>query len=437
MAASWGRTVWLASGFLFAEGLFAGAALGNGISVDEMTVRRLGNAFSGGAADTADASAVWYNPAAVTRLQQSQLSGGLVAIPHETRFDGKVVYTSCWDDPSCEVGGHNKTWKSTELIPNFYSALPIANDWWFGVGVNSPWGTGTRFDKTWVGRYQSIESELLTVNLLTVLGWQVTDSLSLGAGLVTEYADGKIKKAILATDEDGHFTGGGDDVSIGLTFGVFFQPQPDWQFGINYRSAIKHTLEGNMKVSLPKKMASFTKVTHERVKGRLKLDIPETFSVSAIHALTPQWSIKADATWTRWSRWDKLVFEPRRTGKLIEKAEVQDMGWHDIWRFALGTEYQLNPSWALRAGIAYDDSPTPNHTATVDFAIDDYRAVSVGATWALSSELSVDMALQHTWTSRRTVHEAVKDPSGQMAITADGEVMNRINSIGIGVRWLF
>ncbi|MTI12987.1 OmpP1/FadL family transporter [Sansalvadorimonas verongulae] len=431
MAVSWGRNVLLAGGLLMTGGVSA-----NGISVDEMTVRRLGDAFSGGAADTADASAVWYNPAAITCLQKPQITGGLVAIPHKTRFDGKVV-DAFYGDP---VGGHNKTWKDTELIPNVYSAIPVVPGWWFGVGVNSPWGTGTRFDRRWVGRYQSIESELLTVNLLTVLGWQVTDSLSLGGGLVTEYADGKIERAIIPLfGHDGRFKSNGNDTSMGLIFGVFYQPRLDWQLGINYRSAIRHTLEGDMEVTLPDVHIYEPRIKsdHTKLKGRLKLDIPETLSLSAIHSLTPEWRVKADATWTRWSRWDQLVFEPKRPEGLIEKAEVQPMDWHDTWRFSVGVEYQLTSIWVLRAGIAYDESPTPNHTATVDFAIDDYRAVSVGATWTLNSELSVDMALQHTWSSRRSVHEEVKDPSGQTVIMADGKVTNRINSVGIGIRWLF
>ena len=64
---SWTSRICLAGGLLAGLG-FAEGVLANGISVDEMTVRRLGDAFSGGAAETADASAVWYNPAAITCL---------------------------------------------------------------------------------------------------------------------------------------------------------------------------------------------------------------------------------------------------------------------------------------------------------------------------------------------------------------------------------
>ena len=411
------------------------SAVGAGISVDEMSVRRLGDAFSGGAAESVDASSVWYNPAAITRLGQGQLSGGLIAIPHETRFRGDVFEVGEEHDGS-PISGHNKTWTGTEVIPDFYAVLPVTDRLWFGAGVNSPWGTGTKFDRTWIGRYQSIESNLLTINLLTVVGWQATGSLSIGGGLVTEYADGEIKKAIPFGESmasDGFFKGSGDDTAQGFIAGIHYQPAPDWQLGINYRSEIKHKLDGHMQIDGPEGFI----YSPEKFDASLKLTIPETVSFSAVHDVFPGWTLKADVTWTRWSRFDELRFQPKNSGKMIKSndPQVQTMDWHDSWRFALGTEYQLNSAWTVRAGVAYDDSPTPNHTATIDFAVGDYRAVSIGATWDVTADLGIDMALQHTWTTRRTVTDDAAFP--WVIVRAHGEVVNRINSLGVGLRWRF
>ncbi|MCL6270919.1 OmpP1/FadL family transporter [Sansalvadorimonas sp. 2012CJ34-2] len=416
-------------------GLLSGIVFAAGISVDEMSVRRLGDAFSGGTADATDASVVWYNPAGLTQLEKQQLTGGLIAIPHSLKFAGTVHLES-----GPEVNGHNKTWKGVEYIPDLYYSRPLTDQLWFGAGVNSPWGTGTDFDRTWLGRYQSVKSNLLTVNFITALAWKFDSHVSAGFGLVTEYADGIIEKAVVFSDEiedDGFFRGTGDNISFGIIAGLYYRLSELWQFGFEYRSPIKHELEGKMKLNLSSDMASaLNSPHHDNVKAKLKLKIPETWSFSTIYQLSPHWSVKADATRTNWSSFDKLVFDPRVKGTIIDMPEVQIMDWHDSWRFALGAEYQLSKQWSLRAGVAFDDSPVPNHTATIDFAVDDYRALSVGATYRYSPSLEVDIAAQHTWTSHRNIHETVLF-NGVPVVQGVGEVTNRINSLGIGILWRF
>ncbi|WP_133060615.1 OmpP1/FadL family transporter [Parendozoicomonas haliclonae] len=429
---------------LCATGLLSGALLGGaadvwaaGLGIDEMSVRRLGDAFSGGAAESTDASVVWYNPAALTHLNKAQLSAGAIAIPHDTRFKGEVNLVQ--DEEAIHpVTGRNKHWTGTELVPDVYVALPLTEQLWFGAGMNSPWGSGSTFNKQWLGRYQSVESRLLTVNLLTVLGWKISDEWSIGGGLVTQYADGVMKKSVLlgAPDpaNDGHFKGQGDNVAVGWTAGVHYQPLPDWQFGVHYRSAIRHTLKGHMEIDVPE---AVTLASSEKVKADLGLKIPETFSLSAAHQLNEDWTIKADATWTRWDCIDELRFHPKTYGQVFTQDEVQVMDWSNTWRFAIGAEYRLTPSWLLRAGIAKDNTPIPNHTATLDFAINDYRALSLGATWELNEDLAIDMAVQHTWTTTLHITENANTPDEDVVVRAQGRLINRVNSIGAGLRWRF
>ncbi len=426
--------------------LFVSFSHAAGIAVDELSIRRMGDAYSGGAAETEDASTVWYNPAAMVHLPRGEVTAGLGVVPHETEFKGEVKRLppksgrkrSKKIRQEREVIGVNKNWRAIEAIPSIYMAMPVDEDLWLGAALNSPWGTGTKFNDHWIGRYQSIESNLLTVNLLTMAGWQMNDYVSIGGGLVTEYADGKIVRAVPFPGADGRFEGTGDDVSFGYIAGLHLQPSYDWQFGVNYRSAIKHKLEGKhkrngMKVKLPTGPGSFLQ---EQVPAHLKLTIPETVSLSAIHSLERDWQVKFDATWTRWSRFDQLVFTPKYHTTLISEAQVMNMEWHDSWRFALGTEYLLTPKWRVRAGLAYDQSPTPNHTATIDFAVGDYKALSIGGTFDMTPRLSVDLGFQHTLKTERSIHEVVKLESElPPVIRADGKVTNRINSLGASLRW--
>ncbi len=57
--------------------LISPAGWAQGYSVDEQSAKRLGDAFSGGAAEALDASTAFYNPAGLTRLRQTELVLGL------------------------------------------------------------------------------------------------------------------------------------------------------------------------------------------------------------------------------------------------------------------------------------------------------------------------------------------------------------------------
>lgn len=62
--------------------------MAQGFYVDEQSALRLGDAFSGGAAQADDASTAFYNPAGLTRLTQKQLTANLSAISVNSEFKG-------------------------------------------------------------------------------------------------------------------------------------------------------------------------------------------------------------------------------------------------------------------------------------------------------------------------------------------------------------
>jgi long-chain fatty acid transport protein len=88
----------------------------------------------------------------------------------------------------------------------------------------------------------------------------------------------------------------------------------------------------------------------------LTLVLPETLSLGVSHQLSPRLQLLADATWTRWSRYDELVvnFDDNTPTSRSEQ------NWHNTWRLAIGGNYRLNDKWLLRAGYAHDPTPIPD-----------------------------------------------------------------------------
>ena len=64
----------------------SGATYASGFQLMEQNASGIGNAFAGSAAVGENASTIYYNPAAMTRLQAHEASIGLVALKPSLRF---------------------------------------------------------------------------------------------------------------------------------------------------------------------------------------------------------------------------------------------------------------------------------------------------------------------------------------------------------------
>ena len=53
----------------------------------------------------------------------------------------------------------------TGFVPNLYYVAPVGDDMRFGVGFQRTYGLETDYEDDWVGRYQALNSALLTINI--------------------------------------------------------------------------------------------------------------------------------------------------------------------------------------------------------------------------------------------------------------------------------
>jgi long-chain fatty acid transport protein len=94
-------------------------------------------------------------------------------------------------------------------------------------------------------------------------------------------------------------------------------------------------------------------------RGIAKLTTPAVASVGASFAVTPEVSLLAEAGFTQWSVFEELRV---RFANPAQPDSFQEYDWKDTWLGAVGVRYQPDPDWILRAGVAFDESPTRNAT---------------------------------------------------------------------------
>jgi long-chain fatty acid transport protein len=274
-----------------------------------------------------------------------------------------------------------------------------------------PFAVISDYEKGHMGRYHGLNSEVEVVNLQPTLSYKINDQVSVGGGLVISRIYGKLTRAIpmgkinplLAGQPDGHSDVEGDDISYGYNLGVLVDVNERLSWGLTYHSKVKYNLEGDTTVSgitpAPTPIPGLTLGTlNTTYDASVDITMPESVDTSVTYRLDDQWTLYGGATWTRWSRLESLVIE-NQTSNPIQAGVVgrveEPLKWSDTWSFAVGTAYQLNPQWVLRAGLALDESPTTNEHRTTRIPVSDRTILSLGAGWNINQDVTLDLAYSY------------------------------------------
>ena len=85
----------------------SGAASASGFQLTEQNASGIGNAYAGSAAVGENASTIYFNPAAMTRLQAREISGGISAVKLRAHFNdqGSSVGTLNGTGEGGDAGG--------------------------------------------------------------------------------------------------------------------------------------------------------------------------------------------------------------------------------------------------------------------------------------------------------------------------------------------
>ena len=192
-----------------------------GFYIQEQSVSALGAAFSGSTTSIDDASTIYFNPAGMTRLDGPQANLGVnLLIPN-----GELDDTGSTLLGAPVGGGDGGNPYDPTPVPNAYVAYPWMNGkLWTGLGVSAPFGIANEYDDDYFARYDSTETELLTINVAPTLAYQALPWLSIGGGVDIQYADAELKAVVTDGVVEGESKLEGDDVSVGFNLGVLATP---------------------------------------------------------------------------------------------------------------------------------------------------------------------------------------------------------------------
>lgn len=395
----------VASGALIAS---ATAVSAGGFEVREQSAYFQGMSFAGSAAGGSSLSSIFWNPATSSFVADGFTTNSnysLILPRSDVRIrEAEVapgVTLPCGAGPlagDCEVDVADDA-----IVPASYAAYRYDSKTVFALAFNSQFGLGTSPDnQNWVGApLASHASKLFSINAVPSVSYEIMPGLSVGAGVQIQYFDLKRLKSFGAIDPDGPgpsptLTGTtnlkGDDIGVGWTIGVNFEPVPGTSIGIGYRSAIDHDLEGKIGATnglslLPIFPASIT----------ADVETPDKVTGSIRQELSPTMRLMATVEWTNWSKLGTIPVKGAPSPTFLE------FEWEDGWLFALGGEFDYNEKLTLRLGGAYEISPIQDATSRLVQLPDADRIwASIGGSYKLGNifgmgDTTADFAYSHVF----------------------------------------
>ena len=406
-----------------------GLVKASGFALIDQNASGSGNAYAGAAAVAEDASTIFFNPAGMSYLPDSQFVAAGQAIRPTASFnnnDSKTI--GPLGTPATMSGGNGGDPGNWAFLPNVYYAKAVTDSIHLGLGLNSPFGLETKYDNSWVGRYQVLNSKLQTININPSVSFKANDWLSLGAGINIQYAETTLTNALdvgticygkvnprtcgamglTPQNSDGNVSIKGNDWGVGYNLGVIFRPIESTRIGIAYRSRINYNLKGNATFSnIAAPLAGYfpnSAVTANFVE-------PDSVSTSLVHQLNNQWDLLADATWTHWSLFKQLKVVATSGAVLNNQPE----NWQDTMRYSIGASYRYTEKLKFRVGSAYDQTPVKDAYRTARIPDNNRIWMSVGANYKLSSSSSFDAGYTHIFINNAPINQgAVGTVTGQV-----------------------
>ncbi len=402
--------------------LVTGNILGGGFQVNEHGSRSsgMGGAF---AAIANDPSAIFFNPAGILQLRGTNIMLGTKLIMPQASFRGPSPSIQPW-----------KTESQVFTPSHFYITHSFNEDLAVGLGFNNPYGLGTTWDDNWVGRFVAVNTRLRTFNFTPVVAYKITDNIMVSAGLIYSYADVIITRKSDLSPFQGEASvelEGDEKAAFGYTAGILIKATDEFTIGAALRSNVNYEFSGTATTTGPSQVAA------QLPNGDITatLTTPLNLTVGLGYQFSPEFTASADFQYVNWSSFDslKVNFVDPKYSDLASPREYKN-----CYIARLGFQYNYDESLDLRAGVLYDNAPTPSDRMEPSLPDNDRIGISLGLGYKLTESLTVDFSYLYLRVLERTITDSKVNYSGNAGFAPlNGTYNVLVNLFGMSLSYNF
>jgi long-chain fatty acid transport protein len=243
-----------------------------------------------------------------------------------------------------------------------------------------PSGIGNNYGKGWSGRYLSQEAEITFVAVSGVLGYKLTDNLSIGGGPIYMYADSTSKASINNIGEnrpDGRIRLDEKGSDVGWQLGLMYEFSDSARLGAVYKSDFDPDLEDSPDIDgigpLLEDALRSAGVLDQHVDVDFK--IPAIAQLGYYQEFMDKWSFTVDGMWLNTSD-----FGLNHVSVDSDSLSV-NTDFRDAWLFSAGLKYHYRPDLAFAVGALHMSSPISDGRRGVGLPLDRIISVGAGVDW--------------------------------------------------------
>lgn len=414
-------------------------AFSAGFQLFEQDGASVGNYHAGYAAEAADASTAFYNPAGITRFKNQQMVFAGVGVATNIKYKGTVsVNTLNAGDPM----GTTAQGGVFAFIPALHYVAPLTENTGFGFSVDVPFGMKIYYGRSTPLRYVSTMASVTVIDISPTYAFKITDKASLGFGPDIQPMKGTFNQTGTLSsqelDSDGINTA--DDTAYGFHFGGLYEFSPCTRAGISYHSKVVHHLTGTTRFSGPLATdPGLDGPTNPSGRAKVNITLPPYTALSIYHRLHPQFALMASAIFTQWNTIQTLVLQDvagvtpdlNRSASII--ATIPQY-FRNTWNFSVGGNYYATDQITLRTGIGYDQTPVGNAYRNVQMPDNDRYVIAFGGHYQATKSIGYDLGWMHVFMNKAHINPPAQ-VTGIESATTDGSVTGGADVFSAQVTW--
>jgi long-chain fatty acid transport protein len=427
----------------------------------EGSAAEVGNFAAGAAAEVADASIGWYNPAGLVLLQKDQVLLSGVGVFPSTKISGTSTFNTVDIPPYTQSftrlsGGENA------VVPALHASHRLGPRAVLGFSLVSPFGLSTSWNDTSAVRYAATLTKMTTVNASPEMGALLTDHLAIGAGLDLQWAQVKFNGTagspaalqylegfgapVTPTTLDSSSANQGSSFDVGFHAGLLgLFNQNHTRIGLNYQSGMSHQLYGNSQ--LTGRLADPDLMDPNAVYRRDDLrsnntQLPDVVTLSLYQDINATWALLGSVIYTGWdvfktTELTNVAGYSAETGTQEPITLITPQNYRNAWRAAAGLNYHVNDTWMIRMGGGYDETPTVDQERDIRLPDVDRWALSVGAHYQPTPSLGIDVGYTYLFAAGTSPINKTQVFDELSSVTVNAQAMNHAQLAGIQATWSF
>ncbi len=302
-----------------------------------------------GTAVVNDATASYYNPAALTLLTNVQIiTLGSVA-SSKTRFTGKSIQSTTG---FTQFG--SSAAQTYYYLPSLYLGIPASDKMTFGFAVISNFFNKNSEENS-ILRYAQANNSIRDIDLSPALGLKLNEFFSLGVGLSCSHTNillEPISGFPSLNIPDAQSYNDASSSGLGGDIGFLLKPSRSTLIGFNYRTSVTYRFNGK----------SVFKDNPVVISNDYHFNFwtPARSVLSVNHFVTSSLGFIGTVQHIQWHIFNEVNIQGIATKigsqPIIVNANVP-FHLHDTWLFTVGSHYRITPKWVIRVAGNYTQTP--------------------------------------------------------------------------------